>query len=205
MKYNSQMEMLLRMFPEIPEDKAINLDRCLKDKISSQTNQNLLNELTDELVKELLPSIKTKNRKNAKKKCKKVVAFYMNNEHQFVLRENWFCFLAYLISLFAMGVRILNLSTDCNDILSLIMYFGALLIWLVLVKAKYAMGDEAKLWLDSFNRCAPSMTIIWSLLFYCAICSKIVPIWGLIMIVLASLISTGYLTVYKYKSGIPST
>lgn len=31
MKQNTQKEMLLRTFPEIPKDKIIDFDRCLKN------------------------------------------------------------------------------------------------------------------------------------------------------------------------------
>lgn len=200
MSHNTQMQLLIKEFPEISKDKAAEIDSKLKDKISSQTNSNLLDKLAEELVQEIQPLIASRNRKKIKKKCKAVLEFYINNEHQYVLQENWFCLLAYLISLVVMIVRVINVSVECNDMLSWGMYFGALLIWLVLVKIKYAMSDNAKLLLDSFNRCAPSMTIIGSLLFYTAICLKTVPTWGLITIVLASLVITGCLTLHKYKS-----
>lgn len=195
MKRNTQMDMLLRTLPRISEGEARNIDRWLKDKLSSQTD-----ELTEELIKKIVPYVKSKVSKKDKKRCKKVVKYYMHNEDQYMLQENWFCLLAYLISLCVMVFRILDVSTKCNDFLSLFTFMGALIIWLVLVNFKYSMSDEAKLWLDSFNRCAPSMTIVGSLLFYCFICFKPAKTWMLVMIVLGSFVVTGCCTVCKYKS-----
>jgi hypothetical protein len=202
MKRNTQMDMLLRTLPRISEDEARNIDRWLKDKLSSQTNGNLLDELTEELIKKMVPYVKSKVSTKDKKRCKKVVAYYMNNEDQYTLQENWFCLLAYLISLCVMIFRILDVSTKCNDFLSLFTFMGALIIWLVLVKFKCSMSDKAKLWLNSFNRFAPSMTIVGSLLFYSFICYnffKPAKTWILVIIVLGSFVVTVCCTIRKYK------
>ena len=77
MSHNTQMQLLIKEFPEISKDKAAEIDSKLKDKISSQTNSNLLDKLAEELVQEIQPLIASRNRKKIKKKCK-IILKYLN-------------------------------------------------------------------------------------------------------------------------------
>lgn len=53
-----------------------------------------------------------------------------------------------------------------NDLISVIMYLAALILWLIIVKTEKLMNWRVERFLIAFNHHAPSMIFISSLLFY---------------------------------------
>ena len=96
--------------------------------------------------------IKNKNFKRIKKKCNKLASEYLENNRIWMLQENWYCLLAYFITIATMILRVKDVKTEkMNDLISLVMYLVALI-------------------LIAFNHHAPSMIVISSLLFYLVVC-----------------------------------
>lgn len=142
--------------------------------------------------------VRGNNSDKIKKKSNKLAAYYLENNKLWILQENWYCLLAYIITIITMIGRVLEVETSLNDKVSCGMYFGALVVWLILVKSKRFMGEEAEKFLKAFNNHAPSMIIISSLLFYLiiSICSLKV-VW--VAVIIISVITCIWITALWYK------
>jgi hypothetical protein len=88
-----------------------------------------------------------------------------------MLQENWYCLLAYFITIATMILRVKDVKTEkMNDLISLVMYLVALILWIIIVKTKKLMSLRVERFLIAFNHHAPSMIVISSLLFYLVVC-----------------------------------
>lgn len=73
--------------------------------------------------------------------------------------------------LVTMILRCIDVKTKTNDLISLVMYFAVLGLWIFIVKTKRFMGLKAERFLIAFNNNAPSLIIVSSLLFYSVVCT----------------------------------
>lgn len=192
---------LIRFFPEIPIEKANKIDIEIKKRIlvyqSSKINDDIAEFIREEAIKDYIYS---KNKDKIKKKSNKLAAIYLENNRQWMMQENWFCILAYIITIVTMICRILEINTNINDNISIIMYFISLVIWIGIVKSKPLMGKKAELFLDVFNQNMPIMIIISSMAFYIAVCvcpCKIV--WILIILLFVCLSMRNVIHWYKME------
>jgi FlaA1/EpsC-like NDP-sugar epimerase len=88
-----------------------------------------------------------------------------------MLQENWYCLLVYFITIATMILRVKDVKTEkMNDLISLVMYLVALILWIIIVKTKKLMSLRVERFLIAFNHHAPSMIVISSLLFYLVVC-----------------------------------
>lgn len=198
-KLTTQAKELLKVFPEIPIEKANEVDIEIKKKVMAyqpmQVNEDISKYIQTVAICDY---IRGNNCDKIKKKSNKLAAYYLENNKLWILQENWYCLLAYIITIITMICRVLELETTLNDKLSCGMYFGALVVWLLLVKSKSFMGEKAEKFLKAFNNHAPSMIIISSLLFYLiiSICSLKV-VW--VAVIFISVISCIWITALWYK------
>ena len=123
------------------------------------------------LGKEIKKYTKTKNVKKVKNKCNKLASEYLENNRIWNLQENWYCLLAYFITIATMILRCIDVKTKTNDWISLAMYFAVSGLWIIIVKTKRFMGLKAESFLIAFNNNAPSLTIVSSLFFYTVVCT----------------------------------
>lgn len=163
---SKEEKQIKKSFPELETTKIREFHKVIKSDIVSYTNDNLIDMVTNRLVEKIMPCLNTSNHDKVKKKCKKLVATYWEYNKQDLLQENWFCLLAYCISIATMICRILEMNTKNNDLASFIFCFVALLIWIAIVNTKKMMNNKVSHFLECFNRCAPSMTIISNTIFY---------------------------------------
>lgn len=115
---------------------------------------------------EITKYYKCSNADKFRKKCNRIAACYKANGRVWLLQENWFCLLAYLIMIATMICRVLELETRCNDITSFYIYIVAAVIWCCIVGREKLMDEKAEKFLDAFNHQAPSLVIIFSIIFY---------------------------------------
>lgn len=197
-KLSSQAKELLKVFPEIPISMASELDIEIKKKIMAyqpkKINEDTSTYIRTKVIKEYVNS---KNSGKIKKKCNKLASEYLENERQWILQENWFCILAYIITIVTMICRVLEINTFLNDIISFCMYFLGVVAWLGLVGSKRFMGKKAEIFLSAFNHHAPSLTMVSSLLFYLVLLTK-KEIAGAVVIGL-SVAYCGWITILWYK------
>lgn len=197
-KLSTQAEQIAKSFPELKTADIQACDNLIKSKIVGYTNPKMFDMVAKLLVNEIEPKLSTSNHKKVMKKCKNLAEVYLKNDEQFLLQENWFCLLAYFISIVAMICRVLNLNTQTNDWISFGAYFAALVIWLFIVKVKNLMSRKMLHFLNCFNRCAPSMTIISNLVFYAFLLAEFgIALLGVVTV--GSLVITMALTVEKYN------
>lgn len=69
-----------------------------------------------------------------------------------MLQENWYCLLAYFITIATMILRVKDVKTEkMNDLISLVMYLVALILWIIIVKTKKLMSLRVERFLIAFN------------------------------------------------------
>ena len=128
-------------------------------------------DISEGIQKEIKKYTKTKNVKKVKNKCNKLASEYLENNRIWNLQENWYCLLAYFITIATMILRCIDVKTKTNDWISLAMYFAVSGLWIIIVKTKRFMGLKAESFLIAFNNNAPSLTIVSSLFFYTVVCT----------------------------------
>ncbi len=142
-KLSTPAEKGAKMFPELNQADIQACDVLVKSTIMGYTNPEIDEVITELLVRELAPKLKADTHDIIRKKCKKLAHIYLENDNQFVLQENWFCMLAYFISIDAMICRIANLNSCVNDWISFLSFFVALIVWQGIVKIKPLMSGNA--------------------------------------------------------------
>lgn len=153
-------------FPDIGKENVAKIDCNIKSRITLQINE-LTNDDISKVVKEEIANYYTcKNLRKLTKKSRRIAGCYKDNGRVWLLQENWFCLLAYLIMVATMVCRVLELETRCNDITSFIIYMVAAVIWCCIVGCEKLMDEKAEKFLDAFNHQAPSLVIFVSIIFY---------------------------------------
>lgn len=161
---------LMQEFPQINADVAEEIDIKIKTKVLAYQSNNVNRDISEEIQKEIKKHIKVKNLKLIKSKSNKLANEYLENNKIWILQENWYCLLAYFITIATMILRCIEMKTKTNDWISLIMYFVALILWIFIVKIKEFMSLKAERFFIAFNNQAPCMIIISSILFYLVVC-----------------------------------
>ena len=161
---------LMKEFPQINADVAKEIDIMIKTKVLAYESDTVNRDISEELQKEIKKYTKMKNIKKVKNKCNKLASEYLENNRIWNLQENWYCLLAYFITIATMILRCIDVKTKTNDLISLVMYFAVLGLWIFIVKTKRFMGLKAERFLIAFNNNAPSLIIVSSLLFYSVVC-----------------------------------
>ena len=106
--------------------------------------------------------------------------------------------MAYFVSIATMILRVLEVKTKTNDCISFVLYFVALLLWILIVQIKRLMGLKADRFLVAFNHHAPSVIIVSSLLFYIVVClCDYRSVW--IAVIVLSFVACMWLTCLWYK------
>lgn len=162
---------LMKEFPQINADVAKEIDIMIKTKVLAYESDTVNGDISEELQKEIKKYTKMKNVKKVKNKCNKLASEYLENNRIWNLQENWYCLLAYFITIATMILRCIDVKTKTNDLISLVMYFAVLGLWIFIVKTKRFMGLKAERFLIAFNNNAPSLIIVSSLLFYSVVCT----------------------------------
>ena len=162
---------LMKEFPQINADVAKEIDIMIKSKVLAYESDTVNRDISEELQKEIKKYTKMKNVKKVKNKCNKLASEYLENNRIWNLQENWYCLLAYFITIATMILRCIDVKTKTNDLISLVMYFAVLGLWIFIVKTKRFMGLKAERFLIAFNNNAPSLIIVSSLLFYSVVCT----------------------------------
>lgn len=166
-KQTKTQKRLIKEFPEINDDTAEDIDIKIKTKVLTYQSNNINRDVSEELQEEIKKYIENKNSKKIKKKCNKLANEYLENNRIWMLQENWYCLLAYFITIATMVLRVIDVKTEkINDLISVIMYLAALILWLIIVKTEKLMNWRVERFLIAFNYHAPSMIFISSLLFY---------------------------------------
>lgn len=197
-KLSTQAAKLLKEFPGIPLDKVGEADVEIKARILAYQNEKT-NEDVATLIRSVVTDyIKCTNSKKLVKKSNKLAGFYLENNRIWNFQENWFCLLAYIISIITMICRVLELETLVNDITLFCIYLIALFVWIRITNNKKLMGKEIEKYFIAFNNHAPSWTIISSMVFYLAVISD-VPKGVLIAIIIASVVLGGSLSWTWYQ------
>ena len=157
----------MKEFPQINTDVAKEIDIKIKTKILAYESDTVNRDISEGIQKEIKKYTKTKNVKKVKNKCNKLASEYLENNRIWNLQENWYCLLAYFITIATMVLRVIDVKTEkINDLISVIMYLAALILWLIIVKTEKLMNWRVERFLIAFNHHAPSMIFISSLLFY---------------------------------------
>ena len=134
---------LMKEFPEIKEDVAESIDIKIKAKVLTYRSDNVNKDVSVVLREEIKKCVKTKNIGKISKKCNKLASEYLENNSIWFLQENWYCLLAYFVTLATMFLRVVEVKTEMNDLISFVMYFVAALLWLIIVQTKRLMGLKA--------------------------------------------------------------
>lgn len=162
---------LLKEFPEIGVDKATEIDIRMKTEVLMYQSESANKDISILLQAEVNKYVRSKNEKLISRKCNKLAACYWGNNKEWVLQENWYCLLAYFITIATMILRVMEVNQKQNDWISLILYFVSAAIWIIIVQNKRFMGLKAERFLIAFNHHAPSMIIVNSMVFYITVCS----------------------------------
>ena len=189
---------LMKEFPQINADVAKEIDIMIKTKVLAYESDTVNRDISEELQKEIKKYTKMKNVKKVKNKCNKLASEYLENNRIWNLQENWYCLLAYFITIATMILRCIDVKTKTNDLISLVMYFAVLGLWIFIVKTKRFMGLKAERFLIAFNNNAPSLIIVSSLLFYSVVCTCTCRyIW--IAVIVLTFLGCMLLTYLRYK------
>ena len=135
-----------------------------------------------------------------KQKMQQNYRVLQKNGREWLLQENWFCLLAYVIMIATMICRVLQLATKNNDIVTFIVYLAASVIWCCIVGCEKLMGKKSEIFLAAFNHQAPMLSIVMPMLFFFMIVKYDSPVNLLLgsIIILASIIYCVYGTLHWY-------
>lgn len=159
---------LMEEFPEINADVAENIDIKTKAKVLTYQLDNVNRDVSIVLQEEIKKCVKTKNFGKISKKCNKLANEYLENNRIWILQENWYCLLAYFVTIATMILRVFEVKTETNDLICYV--FCHVTVMVIIVQTKRLMGLKADRVLVAFNHHAPSVIIVSSLLFYMAVC-----------------------------------
>jgi hypothetical protein len=189
---------LLKEFPQMDMEMVEDIDVKIKTKVLIYQSDNINKDVSTVLQEEIKKHIKVKNTDKLKKKCNKLASEYLENNRIWMLQENWFCLLAYFITITTMILRTVEVETEVNDKISLVMYGISLVLWLIMVNTKRLMSLKVEKFLNAFNNHAPSVIFTSSLVFYLTVCLCTCRCIWWAVIVLSFLVCI-YLTYLWYK------
>ena len=139
---------LMKEFPQINTDVAKEIDIKIKTKILAYESDTVNRDISEGIQKEIKKYTKTKNVKKVKNKCNKLASEYLENNRIWNLQENWYCLLAYFITIATMILRCVEVETKMNDLISFAIYFITLILWTLIVRRKEFMTE---FWRDVFR------------------------------------------------------
>lgn len=114
---------LMQEFQQINADVAEEIDIKIKTKVLAYESSDFNRDISEEIQKEIKKHTKVKNLKLIKKKSNKLAKEYLENNRIWILQENWYCLLAYFITIATMILRCVEVDTKMNDIISFGIYF----------------------------------------------------------------------------------
>ena len=152
---------LMQEFPRINDDVAEEIDIKIKTKVLVYESSDFNRDISEEIQKEIKKHTKVKNLKLIKKKSNKLAKEYL---------ENWYCLLAYFITIATMILRCVEVETKMNDLISFAIYFITLILWTLIVRRKEFMSSKMERFFIAFNNQAPCIIVISSILFYLVVC-----------------------------------
>lgn len=161
---------LMHEFQQINADVAEEIDIKIKTKVLAYESSDFNRDISEEIQKEIKKHTKVKNLKLIKKKSNKLAKEYLENNRIWILQENWYCLLAYFITIATMILRCVEVETKMNDIISFGIYFITLILWTLIVKRKEFMSSKMERFFIAFNNQAPCIIVISSILFYLVVC-----------------------------------
>lgn len=165
-KLSDQANEVKHEFPTMSDKELQNVDLLIKQKINDYNVTDAFGDISVYIEEQLSKRVESKNSKKIRKKSRKLTKVYLENERVFKLQEGWYCVLAYLLTIANMIQRVININTKMNDIISLGLYLGAMIIWSVIVGTKNLMGEAIEGVIDQFNSASAFMTIISLAIFY---------------------------------------
>lgn len=112
---------LMEEFPEINADVAENIDIKTKAKVLTYQSDNVNRDVSIVLQEEIKKYVKTKNFGKISKICNKLANEYLKNNRIWILQESWYCLLAYFVTIATMILRVLEVKTETNDLISFVM------------------------------------------------------------------------------------
>ena len=194
-------KIILKEFPIISITDVEKIDYNIKSRTSLETISLTHTDFSKVVSEEITKYYKCSNLDKLRKKCNKITECYKKNGREWLLQENWFCLLAYVIMIATMICRVLQLGTKDNDIVTFIVYLAATLIWYCIVKCKKLMGKKSEIFLAAFNHQAPMLSIVMPMFFFFVIVKYDSPINLLpgSIIILASIIYCAYRTFRWYN------
>lgn len=196
---NNQIIKLKEILPGASDEALKKIDSKIKTEVSSLKQNACIDLYQDQdLFRIIRGVVLSEDDRNIKKIQKQIVEYYLENDNQLELQENWFCLFAYILSIILMVLRIIEVKPKTNDVASLALYVGLMVIWIPVANSKCMMNKNVGLWLSSFNRCAPSITFIGGTMFYLTVVSGLSQTL-LIIIVVLSVIITSYLTITLHR------
>lgn len=192
----SETAKLIKQYRGIAHDAGYNIKSRTSLETISLTNKDFSKVVREEVTKYYNCS----NTDKLSKKCNRIIECYKKNGREWLLQENWFCLLAYVIMIATMICRVLQLANKNNDIVTFIVYLAASVIWCCIVKCKKLMGKKSEIFLAAFNHQAPMLSIVMPMLFFFMIVKYDSPVNLLLgsIIILASIIYCVYGTLHWY-------
>lgn len=164
-KLNETSILLKKMFPEIPEDKLIEIDMEIKREVNKYRYNEVTAEISKIVQKDILGNyIKCSNTKKVKKKLHKLIQKYRDNAEQLELQENWLGLLAYFATIISLFLDTGIIKTNCYQ--NFVIYFAIFGIWSVIIKCHFFKNAKMKIILRSFNKSATSFLVITCLIYY---------------------------------------
>lgn len=191
-------KIILKEFPIISITDVEKIDYNIKSRTSLETISLTHTDFSKVVSEEITKYYKCSNADKFRKKCNRIAACYKANGRVWLLQENWFCLLAYLIMIATMICRVLELETRCNDITSFYIYIVAAVIWCCIVGCEKLMGEKAEKFLDAFNHQAPSLVIIVSIIFYMWMSFAPAKSFGGSCIIVGSIVACLFFTLHWY-------
>lgn len=161
---------LMQEFQQINADVAEEIDIKIKTKVLAYESSDFNRDISEEIQKEIKKHAKVKNLKLIKKKSNKLAKEYLENNRIWILQENWYCLLAYFITIATMILRCVEVKTKMNDIIYFGIYFITLILWTLIVKRKEFMSSKMERFFIAFNNQASCIIVISSILFYLVVC-----------------------------------
>ncbi len=137
---------------------------------------------TVEYIKKRIEKYCKYSKKRLKTKCEILAKKYIGNENAWMTQENIFCLLALVYTSLSLMLRVVqeitNYTPFVSDAIQVFLLVGALIFFGVLCNnGKIYDNKDFIGFLKEFNRIAPSITILMTLLFYLGLVS-IPKEWG---------------------------
>ncbi len=160
---------LIKVIPTVESDNIEQIDEEIRRFIASVEGE--IFSQTVEYIEKKIGKYYRYSSSNLKKKCKKLAKKYLKNENAWMSQTNIFCFLALFYSCISLIMRVVQeitaYTTFISDIIQVVLLLIVLGVFVLLCKnGKVYDNSQFNKFLKEFNRTAPSITIMVSLLFY---------------------------------------